>query len=101
MSSKPPSFGRSSSGERGPSSSRATGLDGASGEKTPWGWFVVYVLALVGTGFIGALAVFLVIGMVDTPHNATQENMAYAAGAFLLAIVGVLTSDWVSKRAGQ
>ena len=101
MSSKPPSFGRSSSGEHGPSSSRATGLDGASGEKTPWGWLGLYVLTLCASGFLGAFSIYMVIGMVDIPHNATHENILFALGAAFLALVGVALLDWISVRAGQ
>lgn len=101
MSSKPSHFGRSSSGASGPSSSPGTGLDGASGEKTRWAWLVLYVLTLCASGFLGAFSVYMVIGMVDIPHNATHENILFALGAAFLSLIGVVLVDWIGVRADQ
>jgi len=42
---------------------------------------VLYILTMVASGFCGAFALLLGIGMYVEPHNATAENIAWCVAA--------------------
>ena len=62
--------------------------------------FVLYVLALVLTGLAGfsaAFGVIMTIGLIETPHNATVENIIWTVMAFAIAFAAFLVTEWLSE----